>query len=276
MVKKMIRLTMVVLLLMTGESKAQDVAMGRKAWYSNYTSVRLNSRFSIDNFLVFSYDKDKNNRFGFAQTDLGLNYHYTKKFKVFVAYSNSQFRYSDSYLKKYNTEANSLGFMTFQRFGVGFQHNWRMNRNFRMSNKLVGQYYFPTLEKYKFRYVFVGTLNYRHRKLPLNLRPFVQGFLYYYSGGLEYDYFNEDNGEIEPASPNGLHRYRVRGGFSLRPIPTFKPLSLKFYYGIQREFNTGFGNDINVEKIGAYTGNVYTKMKFNNYSIAGIQLNLIF
>ena len=264
------------LLLFATLVKSQDVELGRKVWYSNYTFVKINSRFSIDNFLVFSFDKDKNNRFGFAQTDLGLNYHYNKKLKFFIAYSNSQFRYSDFYLKRYKSEPNSLGFMTFQRLGLGVQYIWKINRNFKLTNKLVGQYYFPTLEKYKFRYVYITTLAFKHRKLPLKLKPFVQSFLYYYSGGLEYDYINTNNGLVEPASPNGIHRVRFRGGASIKPFSNFKPLSLKIYYGIQKEFNTRYGNDINVQKIGTYTGNVYTKMKFNNYSIFGLQLNLVF
>ena len=268
---------LLILTLVIGlKNYAQDLSNNQKLWLSNYTFVKINSRFSIDNFAVVSYDLNANNRLGFAQTDLGLNYNLRKRLRLFIAYSNNQFRFLNSYYKRYDTDPNSLGMFTVHRLGMGAQHTWKINRNWRFTNKLVGQFYTPKLLKYQFRHMYVGTINYRHRKLPFKFRPFAQGFLYYYSGGFKYDYKDDETGEVESLSPNGLHRYRLRAGFSFKPIPKFKPLTLKAYYGFQREFNFPFGNDLNVERIGTYTGNTYTDLKFNDYSIWGLQFNLVF
>tara|TARA_B100000674_G_scaffold223733_1_gene183561 strand:- start:1208 stop:2026 length:819 start_codon:yes stop_codon:yes gene_type:complete len=269
-----VRIVLIVLLFTNFVVYTQDLTNNQKLWLSNYTFVKLNSRFSIDNFYVTSYDLHKNNRFGFAQTDLGLNYRFNKRIRFFIAYSFSQFRFLNSYYKRYDREPNSMGYMGFHRFGFGTQYSYKINRNFRVLNKVVAQLYTPRLQKYKYRYMHVFTLNYRHRKLPFKLRPFAQSFLYYYSGGFNYDYKNEE-GEIDSAPPNGLHRYRVRFGFSFKPVPKMKLLTLKAYYGFQQEFNTPWGNDLNVKRIGTYTGNMFTDMKFNNYTIWGLQLNLI-
>tara|TARA_Y100000589_G_scaffold312872_1_gene333652 strand:- start:2051 stop:2869 length:819 start_codon:yes stop_codon:yes gene_type:complete len=268
------RITLFLFLVMSFVVCSQDLTNNQKLWLSNYTFVKLNSRFSLDNFYVMSYDLHKNNRFGFAQTDLGFNYHLNKKLRFFMAYSNSQFRFLNSYYNRYDREPNSLGYMTFHRFGLGTQYIYKINRNFRVINRVVAQFYTPKLQKYKYRHMHVFTINYRHRKLPFRIRPFAQSFLYYYSGGFDYEYKNETS-EVESAPPNGLHRYRIRFGFSFKPLPKVKLLTLKAYYGFQQEFNTPWGNDLNVERIGNYTGNVYTDMKFNNYIIWGVQFNLI-
>lgn len=270
------RLIFSLIVLTSSFLKGQDLSSNQKLWLSNYTFVKINSRFSLDNFVVVSHDLHKNNRLGFAQTDLSFNYNYTKQLRFFIAYSNNQFRFLNSYFERYDTEPNSLGMFTVHRLGLGTQYTWKINRNWRYINKFVSQYYTPKLLKYQFRHMYTGTINYRHRKLPFKLQPFAQYFLYYYSGGFKYDYIDEENNEVESAAPNGLHRYRARFGVGFKPFRKYKPLSFKLYYGFQQEFNTPFGNNLNIQRFEEDSELVFTDLKFNNYQIWGAQLNLIF
>jgi hypothetical protein len=154
-----------------------------------------------------------------------------------------------------------------------------MGANFRFNQRLVTQYYMPQLEKFRFRGVYSGKLSYRHRKAPLQLTPYVQYFLYYYAGGKEFELEPEEDvilGEEEEGlftdPPNGFHRYRLRAGFRIKPIPQYKPLSLVFYYAMQREFNLPFGNDLNIE----VEHQQRPILPFNNFNIIGVQANFIF
>jgi len=262
---------------------AQDLEEGSNLWTSNYVFVRLNSRLSIDNFSLASFNLQREGRFGFFQNETGLNYDIDRSNRILMTYSNGQYNFRSIYEDLYDKGPNVLNRFTIHRFGLGYQHRHRFNRNWRMANKLVAQYYIPTLEKYRFRWMYVNTLEFRHRKLPMDLRPFTQFYLYYYSGGLEFEYASEEANEegefIRLASPNGLHRYRWRTGFSFRPIAQWDFLSIKAYFALQREFNTPWGNDLNVQQSfeneeGELEGGL--GLPFNNFRIYGLQLNLIF
>ncbi len=267
------------LLLLIPMTKAQDLTPGNKVWYSNYTYVRLNSRFYLDNFLVASFDLNEGHPFGFVQTDLGLNYRLSKKVHFLVAYSNTQMRYFDSYEYRYDRESNWWDKFTVHRIGVGGQYRLKLSPKWRFNQKLVAQYYTPQLEKFRFRGVYSGKLSFRHRKAPLQMTPYVQYFLYYYAGGKELEIpqveetFSEFEEEQFTEPPNGLHRYRLRAGLRFKPIPSYKPLSMVFYYAAQREFNLdGFGSALNIP----VEGRSRPLLPFNNFNIIGAQLNLIF
>ncbi len=254
-------------------TSAQDDEPRNSIWYSNYIYVKLNKKFYLDNFLVSAFDLDKKHRFGFIQTDLALNYRLNKKIRFLGAYSNSQFRYFNSYKRRFGKDPNLFDALTIHRFGVGIQYRLKFLTSFRFNQKLVAQYYTPQPEKYQFRYVYSGKLSYRHKNAPLHLSPYFQYFLYYYSGGKEFEYEDMDTGEIVNQASNGLHRYRIRAGVSFKPIPKYRPLSLVFYYAIQREFNIeGFGNDLNI----TVPGRKRPLLPFNNSNIIGMQVNLIY
>lgn len=270
-------------LLFSAEMKAQDLDEGSNLWTSNYVFVRLNSRLSIDNFSLSSFNLQRGGQFGFFQNETGFNFDLNRSNRVFVTYSNAQYNFRSIYRDLYDLEPNVFNRFTVHRFGIGYQHRHRFNRNWRMANKLVAQYYIPTLEKYRFRWMYVNTLEYRHRKLPMDLRPFTQLYLYYYSGGLDFEYAssepNEEGEFFELASPNGLHRFRWRGGFSFKPVPAWDFLSVKAYFALQREFNTPWGRDLNVRaQFENDDGDVeeITGLPFNNFRIWGLQLNLVF
>ncbi|MBO6515591.1 MAG: hypothetical protein JJ975_03480 [Bacteroidia bacterium] len=266
-----------VLILMSKKVEAQDLTPGSKMWYSNYTYFKLNSRFYLDNYLVTSFDLKEGHPFGFVQTDLALNYKLSKKLRFLVAYSNAQFRYRDSYEERYDKEPNALNAFSVHRLGVGAQYRLKLTRTFRFNQKLVTQYYVPQLEKFRWRVVYSGKLEYKHRKAPLQMVPYVQYFLYYYAGGKEFELsedLDEPDDEPQFTDPaNGFHRYRLRAGLRFKPLPSCDPLSLTLYYAMQREFNLdGFGGELNIP----VEGRRRPLLPFNNFNIIGLQANLVF
>ena len=197
-------------------------------------------------------------------------------------YSFSFFKWFPSYENRYPQQVSPFGTITFHKFSTGITHKFKYrDLPFRFKQDLVAQYFTPKLEKYQFRFLYKFKTTYVNKNLPLNLRPFAQLFLYYYHGGTPIFYFDDEGEEDRYASPNGLHRFRIKSGVSFKPFEKHKFFSVVLYYALNKEFNIdGLGNELNHKRpIDAEDPGRFrqiTDVPFNNYSILGFQLNFIF
>lgn len=107
---------------------AQGIEPSNRRWFSNYTYVKLNSKFYLDNYLVASFDPKKKEPLRFVQTDLGLNYILSKKIHLFTAYSNTQMKYFNSYKERYGKEPNAWDKFSVHRIGMGMQYRLKFMR----------------------------------------------------------------------------------------------------------------------------------------------------
>ncbi len=264
-------------------SFSQDLFLGNKLWYSAYIYKKINKKIYTDAYILNGYNVN-NHSFSFLQIDFAINYKFDKKQTVYVGYSPSIYQWIPSYSIKYGSSISPLGTVYFSRLFTGYKYRVKLFKGLRLKNDLGAQFYFPRLEKYQFRFTYKAKFYWYDKNWPLKISPFTQLSLYYYLNGIPAIYYN-DNGEFAGyKSPNGLHRYRLKLGFSIKPFKQYKKISLVMYYAIQREFNiSGLGNDLNVTKPGSANDIVYpftpqtskVRYPFNGFDILGFQINII-
>lgn len=283
--KKSIFIVFIVFLIQP-ESQAQEAGQSR-IWFGNYTSVKLDKRWFVDNYLLTSIGA-KDNKFSFVQNDLALNYRLSRVQSIYAGYSNIQLRNLRVYEQRYDNEVTSFNTLSFNRVFVGYKHLNKLSRILRLKHDIGAQFYFPSFQKFKYRFTYRSKLYLRNRKWPLELSPFTQFSLYYYQGGnpivgeLEGEEGEEgEDGDLDSLAtevvrfqaPNGFHRYRIKAGISFKPIESIPNLGVVLYYAFNKEFNiNGLGNNLHV--LDPEEGR--THYRFNNYAIYGIQINLIF
>jgi hypothetical protein len=212
------------------------------------------------------------------QNDLSLNYKLTKKFILLVGDALYINNWSPQYLKAYNNDI-SLGAIYFHRPTVGLKYKFNFTKQLELEEAVTFQYFTPSMEKYHSRLTLASKLTYDNKKWPLKFEPFGQMILYYYLNGepqLYYDDLGSYNGYF---SPNGLHRYRFRVGFKIKPFKALPKFDFMLYYAGQKEFNlTGLGgHEINYTRPNVPNDvKQTTVLPFNSYHILGTQLNYVF
>ena len=261
----------------------QDLLLGNKIWYGSYVYQKISNKFFFDAYLLYSFDAF-NHTFSFNQNDLSINYKLNSKQSIYAGYTQSFYKWQPFY-NKYNKTISPLQTISFNRVFVGYKYRLNIFPQLRLRNNFGSQYYFTQLEKYQFRFSYKGKLYWLNKNWPMKLKPFTQVSLYYYQNGIPIIYYDNQGNISSFKSPNGLHRYRLKFGISLKPVKKIKQLGITVYYAIQREFNLkGFGNDLNVVRPGTTNDIVYSftpqvsgvKNPFNNFNIFGFQINFIF
>jgi len=244
-----------------------------RPWYSVYINKKINHRWSVDGFSLLAMRSMKQD-FWLTQFSLGANYRVDRFWTVSVAYGHSRYKHTGRWWDRNypNLEPGIFGTVAFQSLGVTLRRTDRISKKLRLSNRIAAIKYFPRFQKFGTRIQLTSQLNYVKRDLPFGVRPFVSGVLYYYLDGVPVNYYDEEFEVIDVASPDGLHRYRIRFGVNFRPVPSVKRLSMNIYYGINREFN-GSGNDINFLRPSSSGERFFTTYPFNNYNILGVQAN---
>ena len=216
--------------------------------------------------------------------DLSINYKLNPKQSIYAGYTQSFYKWQPFY-DKYNKTISPLQTISFNRIFAGYKYRLNIISRLRLRNNFGVQYYLTQLEKYQLRFTYKGKLYWYDKNLPMKLKPFIQTSLYYYQGGIPIIYYDNQGNIDSFKSPNGLHRYRLKFGISLKPVKKVKQLGITIYYAIQQEFNLkGFGNDLNVVRPGTTADIAYSftpqvsgvKYPFNNFNILGFQINFIF
>lgn len=277
--KKVIITLFVLLCMHWGAISQTDTSNELKPFYALYIKKKINFRWSVDLYALTAMKSMKQN-FWLSQYNLGVNYKINRFYEASLGYSTSFYGYgNEKWWKEHypNINANTFGTATFQALSLRIKRDNNIGRKFRLSNRVILQHYFPRFEKYQTRIQYNAKFSYRKRDLPVSIRPFAQGAIYYYLNGVPIDYFDTNLNFLKNSSPNGFHRYRIKLGATLVPIPSVKKLTFVVYYAINREFNLGsFGNNLNTPRPSTSGTGIFTSYQFNNYNIFGTQINYIF
>lgn len=239
-----------------------------KPFYSTYVNLKLSQRWSIDNYTLLAMRSPKQ-KFWLVQSSIGVNFRINRIYTASLGYGHALYKHTPWWDEHYPQKPNFLNTVSFHTLSLGLKRSDRLGEKLRITNRIIVQQYMPKFEKYQMRFQYNMKLGYRKNDLPIKLKPFVQGAIYYYFNGVPITYFDEDTETERDASPNGFHRFRLRVGTSFRPIPKNKRLSVVLSLGLNQEFNiNGLGNNLHVD---SEDGN--TVYPFNSYTFAGLQLN---
>ncbi len=240
-------------LLMAGSLAAQDLPPGFKAW--QYSSLRL--RLNPKNSVSFSELTALNTRpmsFQFLQVNGMYSRRLANRWNLDVGYARSWFKTSEE-------------IRVFQRVlvEIDFKQRWG---EFRMKHSFRAEYHWPQLRKWQSRFIYSNKIAYRFKELPLRPTPYLRNQLYWYQGGRDVSYFEEETGELLERRPaNGIHRYRMTAGVRMRLA---KRLYTSVFYTWQREFNMP-GNEFRRLNVPNARGN--TQAPFNQFHLIGWSLD---
>ncbi len=263
-----------VFILQLNLSYAQvDAPNENKVWYSLNLFKKINNRWSVDNLSLIGMRSFQHD-FWFFQNDIGVNFNINRLLKISAGYGHTWYKYNPWWDRHYPQKPDFLNAVSFHSIVLGIQIKTEIGERFQLSNELIMRYYIPKFEKYETRFQYTIRLNYQKRNLPLGIKPFAQGAIYYYLNGVKAYNYDENYNVSSMVSPDGIHRFRGKVGINLLPAQARKNFSITLYYGINREFNLrGFGNDMNIEQP-SFSGNgIMIKNPFNNYNILGLQFN---
>lgn len=266
-----------VLLCQLNIARAQvDQTAGNKVWYSFILSKDINYRWSVNNFSLLAM-RSFQQEFWFFQNSIGVNYRVNRQFTLSAGYGLSMYRYSSWWDNHYPQQPNFMNAMTFHSFMVGVQRRTQIGRKFLLKNEFTTQLYIPKFEKYQTRFEYSVRLAYRKKDLPLGVRPFVQGALYYFLNGVSTNYYDQNYNVAYRDSPDGLHRFRGKFGLTFTSGKWIKHFSTTLYFAMNREFNLpGIGNDQNILHPSRTGRTMLVTYPFNNYNIFGLQLGYSF
>lgn len=246
-------LTLLAAILLAAPLKAQDLPPGFKTWGRTALGVRVSPKttFSVSQLTAFNQGPFQ---FQFLQANMGASRKIGDRWNIDAGYARSWFKSRES-IKIYNRVFTE----------VDFKQKWG---NFAMKNSLRAEYHFPSLRKWRTRYIYSNKISYRFRDLPMRPQPYLRNQLYWYQGGRDVSYFDEESGELlAQQAPNGIHRYRLTAGIRMRLA---KRLYGSVFYTWQKELNMPWQEfrGLNVENL---NGNI--QAPFNNFSLIGFSID---
>lgn len=261
-------------LLSAAPLSAQDVPPGFKNWAGTGLNIRLNRETTIRVSQLTAFNTDPYG-FQFTQGNASVSRNLGERWNLEGGYARSWFKSKDQ-IKTYN-RLFAEGDLKTTLGSVKMKHSLR------------GEWHFPQLRKYRFRFIYSNKVSMRFKELPGRPQPFIRQQLYYYLAGRNVTYYDVENEEefeegeegeeeeefeggesagflSQPA--NGLHRYRLTLGVRFRLA---KRLYATAFYAWQREFNTPFFPErhLNVPN----QSGTKVQAPFNNYSLVGLSLN---
>lgn len=250
---------------------SQDLLPNAKFWSGISVNKKLSKKIKLDVGTLQSFNTNDLS-FSFNQSNLGLEYSFSRKFKGKINYALGQFNWSRNY-NKYDIAPNVFQKVSIHRLGIAAIYKLKLGKGFKLKQTIDVQHFFPTLDKYKIRSLYRVKLYYKNGIFPLKSTLFCEGILYHYLGGNPIVYRDENNAVSSYESPNGFHRYRLKAGINMKPLKNHGNLLMILYFSTQKEFNlASIGNDIHV--IRPDQGNPQGKSNiiypFNNYNVIGI------
>ena len=138
------------------------------------------------------------------------------------------------------------------------------------SNGLQGELHSQAETKYRSRMIFMTRLSLKNRLRFLRLAPSVSYWLYHNNGGNPIQYYDPVTKlpSIKETA-DGFHRSRLTINLNSK---INNQLSVSVYYKMQREFNMGAGNDINV--VNPRNGRI--TRRFDEFNVIGLSLDFQF
>ncbi|MDC8005274.1 hypothetical protein POV27_14525 [Aureisphaera galaxeae] len=236
------------------KSLSQDFNSDFNHRYGFNLDYRFTKKTKLQTGFLSAFNADNYDPF-FYQFKLGLDYRFNKRISGKVFYK--------PILLKGNTEGTWR-----DRFGASLDYRSTLF-GLPLRNRITAEGFFPTFNKYQYRFVYYIKLNFKNDFLPLRATPYINYQLYYYLGGNPLDYYDED-GETLLASnpPNGFHRYRIGAGIRFRAE---RGLYVTLYYIWQEEFNTTFQDFRQINILNRNQTSI--RYPFNDYQVLGVSVS---
>lgn len=159
---------------------------------------------------------------------------------------------------------------TLRKFRYYLAADWNNKSGiWRYSNGLKFEAYDRFETKYNYRVVYSFFIRTKSNLIlpKLQFTPFLSTNLFYNIGGSAITAYDPEGNKLGRFVPEGLHRARIRAGFSIKPVDFFK---LTFSGMFQKEFNTPW--DIrqhrSINMINPLSGNI--SRRFQDYLVAGV------
>lgn len=218
-----------------------------KVWASESLRIRLDKNFAFRLSYFQNYQKGK---FTYTQFGWNISHRLHEQLNLSIGFKKT------TILKKDRAT---------YRLSTGF--TWASKKHpFRQSFTL--EYDYPGSSKYSLRLGYSARIRHRVKFWGQKWYPYADLKFYYFSGGRERNYYSEERELLFTSSPEGLHRFRLSTGVSVRPN---KWLSLKTFLLWQNEFNL-LKNEKALNLVNPRNNKV--RNTFSNYMVIGISTQI--
>ena len=235
---------------------SQSVPKSLDQWIGIGVYTKLNRRLSANLGQVYGFSTSPYQR-QYVQSGFSLSYRINNKLRF-----SSGFRLSPSQRAGVTVYKNRVYGALSLRSKWGY---WRV------SNSLRFEKHNQVERRYAARLIYSFYIRPKSsiKIIGLKFMPFFSSQLFYNIGGNPISQYNEAGDRVGRYSPEGLHRFRSRLGFYVKPV---KRLRFTFYIMMQEEFNTPMATKnyraINVTN--PETGRI--TRAFNNKYVMGVSL----
>ena len=213
---------------------SQDLTNDFKTWYGVNASVSIDKNFRIKAGALLSLNTAPSD-YSFSQGEIGLSYKIKRRMYIEGGYSRQLLNNTRTRREQFNISPGLFNKLAFDRVYLNYSFRHNIVKRLSLRHRLEGQYFFPEVDKYRSRLIYVQRLSYNIRRTTLS--PYIEQQIFYYAGG-----------DI----PDGISRYRIRTGLRFKLIDDF-PMTTSLYFMMQNEMNTNPlpENDYNVFGISA-------------------------
>jgi hypothetical protein len=265
---------------------AQDLVLGAKNWYIYNVGLDVGKNIKTKFTQLYSVDLP-DYRLGFVQTDILFAYRIFGKQFIKFEYSLGNYRWSPSLIVQ-GLRQDILNMVSFNRLNLMYDISHPVIpkiKGLNLTHEIEAQVYFPQPEKHRTRFVYNTTLRYSIKKSKTNISANIGTSIFYYLGGRPIGIYDELGNLTSNSSTNGIHRFRVKGGLSIKPYKKI-PFTLSLFALQQWEFNTRlFPNSrlnytrtipINSIQYPFNPADFNTAQPFNNYFAMGLSASYTF
>lgn len=233
-------------------SQSQDLAPGFKLWGSVGLDWEITNKVSIKYGQIQGFNANPG-KLQFIQPELEVIFKTSKLLTIGLGY-------------KANFLKNSVNFDLNSRLYNEFiiRHNLF---KFPLKHTVTSEFFFPRQPKHRYRFIYSLNYYFKNKLLPLKITPYLKGEIYYYLGGANISYYDQNSILIVKQAPNDFHRFRFGGGITSKPLPFMRAT---LYYLYQQEFNTTLTNNRGLNVLSK--DQTYYKQPFNNYHVIGLEL----
>lgn len=198
---------------------SQDLSNNNKLWYGANVNYKLNNDFKVKFGSLYAQNTNPSD-FSFAQFKLGLAYRIKKNLYANLSYEKQLLNDSRRKRELYNITPGLFNKLEFDQVNISTSYKHDLVKRLSLDHEIEYEHFLIGVEKHKSRINYTAKLAYNIRKS--SITPFLENQLYYYSGG-----------DIS----NGVKRYRLKAGASIKPIKDFA-MTATIYHLIQNEFST--------------------------------------
>lgn len=261
--------------------KSQDLSNETKNWINYNINIDIGKNFKAGFTQLYSFDLPSY-KLGFQQTDFSLSYKLLGVHWLHLEYSFSNYPWQSNF-NELGLQKGLFDLGTFHRVNLFYNFSHPLSKKIpqlKLSHEIEAQVFFPSPEKHRARINYNTTLRYSNSKWPWRFSPYIGSSFYCYLGGRPVEYYDNEGNLIASNAPNGIHRFRLKTGFTVRPFKK-QPISFTLYFIQQWEFNLpipytelNYKPQIDISQI-QYPFNpsdFKTQQPFNNYFTFGLSI----